>query len=269
MDPESENYPYMSPYCFAANSPIMLIDYEGESPLVPFAVIGFFVGGATEFVGQIMEGFVKGQGFKAALHQVDWADVLSAAVFTSIDVMTVGLSKLGTGSAHAAINAEFDLKFYNDKGLKLRKGQAKFTYGFGNKKHRKDNAEVFKDGVLGMIDVGIDLIAKIGDRVTEFLDGHMSCGEQKIVDGLVQTFKDKDYEYPITDHEGGLLLTIFDGFKGVHFDKLYDKIHDALPKHKPNFKKQIHRNNHGHHANAMKKASKVRYNPVAWLRKHH
>lgn len=33
LDPKSSHYPDLSPYCFAANSPIVLIDEEGEGPV--------------------------------------------------------------------------------------------------------------------------------------------------------------------------------------------------------------------------------------------
>ena len=35
MDPQTDNYPYLSPYVFAANNPIMLVDFNGESPAIP------------------------------------------------------------------------------------------------------------------------------------------------------------------------------------------------------------------------------------------
>ena len=266
LDPQSGNYPSISPYCFAGNMPIAFIDDEGENPLIAFGAIGFLVGGSTELIGQVMEGLLSGKGFKAAFKSVDWADVLSASIFTSLDVMTAGLSKLGTGSAHAAINDEFDFKLYDEQGRKLGKGK-KFTYGFGEKGHKKENKEVFKDGVLGMIDVGIDLLSKIGDRVTAFLDDHMSCGEQKIVDGLVQKFKDKDYTYPITEQWGGFLLIPYGSYTGVKKDNLYDKLYDKVTKPSKNIKKRIHRGNSGH-ANAKRKASKLHANPRAWYRAH-
>jgi RHS repeat-associated protein len=35
VDPDFEQYPFMSPYCYAANSPIKLIDEEGKGPRNP------------------------------------------------------------------------------------------------------------------------------------------------------------------------------------------------------------------------------------------
>ncbi|WP_353779230.1 papain fold toxin domain-containing protein [Winogradskyella sp. 3972H.M.0a.05] len=35
LDPDARKYPSMSPYAFAANNPIFLIDYDGRGPIIP------------------------------------------------------------------------------------------------------------------------------------------------------------------------------------------------------------------------------------------
>ena len=35
VDPDAKKYPFMSPYCFAGNNPIMFIDEQGRGPIVP------------------------------------------------------------------------------------------------------------------------------------------------------------------------------------------------------------------------------------------
>jgi hypothetical protein len=218
----------MSPYSFAGNSPIAFIDYEGEHPLVAFAVIGFFVGGATEFVRQVLEGVFTGKSLKESFKKVDWADVLNAGVFTSLDVMSLGMSKLLTGSAHAALNAEFDYKLYDEDGNWIKNGMGRSKYGFGSGKHEKDKKEVIKDGVLGMVSTSIDLLADLGGKVAQVLDDHMTDGQRKVVEGLVQTFGVDEYTYPMTDQAAGLALTPHDSYVGVEMDKLYDR---AQPSH--------------------------------------
>jgi hypothetical protein len=142
--------------------------------------------------------------------------------------MTLGLSKLGTSSAHAALNAEFDFKLYDENGDWIKNGDGRSVYGFGSGKHKKENKEVLKDGILGMVSTSIDLLADLGGKVAQVLDDHMTDGQRKVVEGLVQTFKEKDYTYPIIDQAAGLALTPHDSYVGVEMDKLYDR---AQPSH--------------------------------------
>ncbi len=38
LDPKMDQYPFMSPYCFAANNPILYIDENGEGPIIGWTV---------------------------------------------------------------------------------------------------------------------------------------------------------------------------------------------------------------------------------------
>lgn len=38
LDPKASSYPFMSPYCYAANNPILLIDENGEGPIIGWSV---------------------------------------------------------------------------------------------------------------------------------------------------------------------------------------------------------------------------------------
>ena len=133
LDPDFSKYPFMSPYCFAGNSPILLVDIEGRGP------------GKRKLV--------NGDGTK----------------FLLSDIRTIINSKGGiqparTGDMVPSINAvlttisfeSLSLHLYDNDGS--RKGNA--TIGFGHKLHNgpitADDEKLYKNGITQ--DVAVDLL---------------------------------------------------------------------------------------------------------------
>jgi len=66
VDPKAYAMPWMSPYSFALNSPLVLVDEEGEYPKPSEILEGLGIE-VSPFVGGLMDGFVSGLGIFDAL----------------------------------------------------------------------------------------------------------------------------------------------------------------------------------------------------------
>jgi RHS repeat-associated protein len=228
LDPLSRNYASMSPYSFAGNRPIQAIDYDGKHPLLLFGFVGALLGGTIEIGAQIMEGLFTGKNFKESFKAIDWADVLHASLSTGLDAMTLGLSKVLTGSTHALLDAEFDLKFFDEDGNKLGKGK-KLTYGFGKDGHKKEQGEVLKDVILGGVGVLIDVKANLGDKMSAYLDEHGLKGLKKTLgSSLIVTLNEVDHEFPLADFIVGGAMAGHESYLMTREDKGYDLLKDKV-----------------------------------------
>ena len=91
IDPKSGQNPGLSPYCFAANNPIMFIDVKGENPGLP---VLFAIGAIANFVTQVSVHYaLNGGDLGAALKKVDYFDV----VMTGFETMIGGTAGLSNG----------------------------------------------------------------------------------------------------------------------------------------------------------------------------
>ena len=221
LDPQSRNYPSISPYCFAGNTPIAAIDEEGKGPIL--AIIGAFVGGGTEIVGQLLGALYTRATLHDALKSIDWHDVLTATLAGSLDGMLPGLSKLSTVLIHTAnvlLNAEFDYDHSLGKGNR-------FTYGFGNIHHHKDSHIVLIDVMKGMVGVLIDAKIDLGKKVSNLLDNL----------GLKDVITEGIDELPVSDVAANVLLTPANAGIDLAQDKAIER---AQPSHTRNVDRKLH-----------------------------
>ena len=132
LDPRAADFPYMSPYCFAANSPIYFIDYNGEGPFVRFWFfeaelrIGIANAGMTSFIqsgiafGLLGTTFFTQSGTSANRNPTDWSQKnWQVAGDFGADI-----------GVHFASGETFDegLKSWNDV-MAVNIGPADFTLG--------------------------------------------------------------------------------------------------------------------------------------------
>jgi len=140
VDPKVNSYPFMSPYCFAANNPIRLTDEDGEGPGDPLRLI--FYGGAKkggdnsafEFAAKNVAGdyggFSKDNmiGIKTAREIVTKINSQSASSIQSVDIFTHGgTNSLYTNDGSGMIAGNTSL--YRSSWAQLFKGGATFNKG--------------------------------------------------------------------------------------------------------------------------------------------
>jgi RHS repeat-associated protein len=96
MDPLSGKYPNISPYVFAANSPILFIDNNGEEPFTAVidAVTAFMVTAGLSYVENIV---FKDMSAEDALNNKDWMGATTDAAISY--GMSIFISGLGATKA--------------------------------------------------------------------------------------------------------------------------------------------------------------------------
>jgi RHS repeat-associated protein len=96
IDPKWKDYSSMSPYCFAANTPILCVDENGEGP-----IIGFIIGAAVDYGFQVAVNMANGHSFKQALtHKISISSILISGV---AGAATSGISAFATGAKGLAL----------------------------------------------------------------------------------------------------------------------------------------------------------------------
>ena len=70
IDPLANEFVPQSPYVYGANNPVYFQEKDGENPIV-----GAFVSGALEILGQIGESMLEGDSFSTAVDNIRWKDV--------------------------------------------------------------------------------------------------------------------------------------------------------------------------------------------------
>jgi RHS repeat-associated core domain len=111
-DPLFEKYPFISPYAYCYNNPVIYIDPDGEFAFVG-AIIGFTVGGITEIVSQTITNGItnleNGDGFFSGwTKNMDWADVGISAAVGALDGFAPGAGRMVGAIVGDAAKAAFD-----------------------------------------------------------------------------------------------------------------------------------------------------------------
>jgi len=70
IDPLAHEFMLQSPYVYGANNPIYFEEKDGENPIV-----GAFVSGALEILGQVGSSMLDGKSFRSAVKDIQWSDV--------------------------------------------------------------------------------------------------------------------------------------------------------------------------------------------------
>jgi hypothetical protein len=117
IDPRDRDFPYMSPYCFAANTPIIAVDEDGEGPIIKFFRSNFKKLFSSNHSGVISYGH----------HGKDHGDFSSANVVVSYDnvylrsedgslrtTSKISLKKGGTWDAEKVEIINIDIEDVND-----------------------------------------------------------------------------------------------------------------------------------------------------------
>ncbi|MDC8002450.1 DUF6443 domain-containing protein [Aureisphaera galaxeae] len=149
IDPLAFEFMTQSPYVYAANNPIYFQEKNGENP-----IIGAFVSGALEILGQVGASMLEGQSFRNAVKNIDWSDVAW---------------ETGSGALSG---------FIGDPGI------GKFVKFIKKKRNRRLINKVFSE----ILEFTIETATDIAKKVTNNEDIDLG---QTLVDGLIGAGLDK------------------------------------------------------------------------------
>jgi RHS repeat-associated protein len=182
VDPLSDVMPASSPYSYALNNPVILIDEDGECPIIPL-LLKMGSAAAVETMTQVAMNYFfddKVQDIKQAISKVDKTDVARAALEGALPWKIPG-GRLGKAGAAAL-------------------GDVITNYA----KHKLDGKEYSSDQMMKDFAVGFitnlggdgmgDLVAKYGEKKVKKMLNKLGIGEYFCFVAGTKVLTDKGYK---------------------------------------------------------------------------
>ncbi len=209
LDPLIKDYPSQSPYGFAANNPILLIDGKGKCPLIPFLIKGA-TGAVISATMQFAINYIITGKASEAFNNINWWQVaadggqsmipwnppggkwgkaaMSAAVAVSANALNGNYAGLEGAEALKAVSKDFIISYLASVGThaameKLGKYVPKIAQWLANE-GGLDPKSVKK--ITGRWALKSNQTSPKGSEMTakvaNFLDDNLGCGTVKDVD---------------------------------------------------------------------------------------
>ncbi len=195
VDPMTNEMPGTSPYSYAYNNPVLLIDPDGKLPIIPF-LIKAGAAGATDMLLQVGMNYLLDddvQTIGLAFEKVDWVDVSISAAQGALPWSVPG-GKFGKAAAAATgdvlINA--GKATLNNKDYSMESAAADFFIGFvsqlsadqvgellSSKNAQQKLAKLLPEEELGIIYERIDKTGKLKPYVGQAKNDSRFAARQK------------------------------------------------------------------------------------------
>ena len=208
VDPITKQYPELTPYQFASNTPIQAVDRDGEEALFVRALVGAFVGGGVEFVSQIVKNGLQntlGNGddgkvhsfFYHSLRKVDYADVLTSSIKGALNGIFPG--------AGAVLDATSE---YSKAGIDFIPGEKKgerFKIVGGKNGHSKDVNDFTKEAIMANANIILGVLFDL-TGIAENISTAVNNSSQGSIFGTKGTQKISDFVGTVPNQVGEKIM---------------------------------------------------------------
>lgn len=111
VDPQTDDYPYITAYNYCEHNPVILQDPDGECPWV----VGAIIGAAIDYGCQVYDNYHRGKSGSDAWTDVNWTSVAASAVCPGSKMKTVAKVAITVGTA--AVSNTFEVRCNKTNGV--------------------------------------------------------------------------------------------------------------------------------------------------------